>query len=118
MSTNSDVVAEICFERCCSSVVCSREFSVSLGPNSVHGSNCVYHWMYGMEYGVLLQGGIKGEGAVSRPIPTQAFLTNPSPIFQNSELPAVIVWCSTNYRIVQEIPACGTPSVAEKKVTP
>ena len=35
-------------------------------------------------FAILKQGGIEGEGAVSRPIHTQNFLTNPSPKFQIS----------------------------------
>ena len=38
------------------------------------------------------QGGIKGEGAVPTLNPTQAFLTKLSLNFQNSELPAVILY--------------------------
>ena len=45
------------------------------------------------------QGGIKGEGAVPTQNPTQAFLTNLSLNFQNSKLPAVILY-NTKYSTV------------------
>ena len=66
----------------------------------------------------LGQGGIKVEGAVSRPIPTQIYLTNPSPNFQNSELPAVVVWCNAKYHIVKEISQLrAIPLLSKSKLT-